>query len=128
GSNAGTGPYLQGDKGKPGLPDLDARRGKRAPTAAQTAAAHGAAVDWNQFGTPSSLIDYGGYLATGLSGNPVDAARAWLEQNAELMRLSPDAIGNLQLVASSPVGAGRAVLFQQRFGGLPAGFDGLVAV
>ena len=76
----------------------------------------------------ASLIDYGSYLATGLSGNPVDAARQWLKQNADLMRLSPDAVDNLQLVASSPIGAGRSVLFQQRFGDLPTGFDGLVAV
>src|SRR5262249_3175074 len=68
-------PSLQGDKGKPGLPDLDARHGKRAPTAAQQAATHGASVRWNQFGTPATLIDYGGYLATGLAGDPVAAAR-----------------------------------------------------
>src|SRR5262245_25981970 len=128
GGNAGGGPVLQGDKGKPGLPDVDNRRGKQAPTPAQKAATHGATVRWNQFATPASLIDYGGYLATGLSGNPVDAARQWLKQNADLMRLSPDAVDNLQLVANSPIGGGRAVLFQQRFGDLPTGFDGLVTV
>ena len=31
-------------------------------------------------------------------------------------------------MASAPIGKGRAVLFQQRFGGLPAGHDGLVVV
>ena len=40
-----------------GLPDLDVRTGKLAPTAAQRSDVRdlGASVAWNQFGTPSSL-------------------------------------------------------------------------
>ena len=52
-----------------GLPDLDARTGSVVPTAAQKqlASSLGAHATWNRFGTPQSLIKYGGYLATGLS-------------------------------------------------------------
>ena len=39
----------------------------------------GTQVAWNQFGTPSSLVDPGGTLATGVAGaTPEAAARAWL--------------------------------------------------
>ena len=37
-------------------------------------------------------------------------------------------VADLELVASNPIGDGRAVLFRQRFGGLPSGHDGLVAL
>ena len=48
-----------------GRPDLDARTGNVDPTAAQQqiASSLGATVTWNRFGTPQSLIKYGGYLA-----------------------------------------------------------------
>src|SRR5215470_16843130 len=51
-----------------GKPDLDARVGSVAPTSAQQqlVSSLGAHVTWNRFGTPGSLIKYGGYLATGL--------------------------------------------------------------
>ena len=50
-----------------GLPDLDTRTTEAAPTAAQTTAAQqlGAAVSWNRFGTPSSVYNLDGNLATG---------------------------------------------------------------
>jgi hypothetical protein len=61
-----------------GLPDYDARTGTVEPSGAQLSLVKGmhAHATWNRFGTPQSLIRYGGYLATGLSGDPVDAARA----------------------------------------------------
>ena len=61
-----------------GKPDIDARAGSVAPTAAQQQIVSnlGAHATWNQFGTPRSLINYGGYLATGLSTDPVAAAKA----------------------------------------------------
>ena len=47
------------------IADFDARTGKVAPSAAQIneAGLLGAHVEWNAFGTPHSLISYGGYLA-----------------------------------------------------------------
>lgn len=51
------------------LPDIDVRPGQIRPTAQQKAAvgALGAHAFWNDFGTPTSLINYDGYLATGRS-------------------------------------------------------------
>ena len=48
--------------------------------------------------------------------------------NTTLLGIDGSAVADLELLASAPIGKGRAVLFQQRFGGLPAGHDGLVVV
>src|SRR6266540_1693111 len=66
-----------------GLRDLDARAGSVAPTSAQRTIVSqlGASATWNRFGTPASLIKYGGYLATGLGSDPVTAARTFVGQN-----------------------------------------------
>jgi extracellular elastinolytic metalloproteinase len=110
--------------------DLDAR-GRVAPTAAQRAAAKdlGAVVRWNRFGTPASLLPSGGSdaLATGLSAKGADASRAFLAENAALFGLTAGDVGRLELLYDVPIGRGRAVLLRQRFDGLPAGQDGLVA-
>ncbi len=115
-----------------GLPDLDARPGAVKPTAAQrqTVRALGAHVTWNRFGTPASLIDYGGYLATGLSGGPVKVARSFVSRYRGLFRLTATGIGNLKLLNDSPLtGSGaHAVMLRQTFGGLPATQDGLITV
>src|SRR5436190_9676913 len=114
------------------LADLDARAGSVAPTAAQQQVVSnlGAHATWNQFGTPKSLITYGGYLATGLSSNPVTAAKTFITNNAALFRLSSQGVANLQLLNNSPmVGSdGHAVLFRQTFGGQAATQDGLITV
>ncbi len=120
------GPRLQGDQ--QAAVDLDARTGRKAPSERQKAVARGKTVRWNRFGTPQVLTSEGGYLATGLAGNPVAAARAWLARNTALLGIGRSAVADLELLASAPIGKGRAVLFQQRFGGLPAGHDGLVVV
>ena len=121
-------PTFQGDAF--GLRDADARGPGVAPSAAQRVevARAGATVRWNQFGTPASLIRFGGYLATGLSGDAVAVARTYLMQNRGLFRLSRAAVGHLDLISDAPIGSGHALLFQQRFGGLPAEPDGLVSV
>jgi len=115
-----------------GLPDLDARVGSVAPTSAQTqiVSTLGAHATWNQFGTPKSLIRYGGYLATGLSSNPVAAAKTFITNNAALFGLSSQGVANLRLLNNSPMvgSAGHAVLFRQTFGGLAATQDGLITV
>lgn len=115
-----------------GLPDLDARTGTVTPTSTQLAIVSnlGATATWNQFGTPRSLIKYGGSLATGLSGSPAAAALSWVRTNAALFRLSNQGVDNLELLNDSPmVGTtAHAVLFRQRFGNLPAAQDGMIAV
>src|SRR5918995_6377478 len=91
-SSAGAGNNLQGElepgfQGESGIPpDFDRRSGRRAVTDAQEsrAAALGAAVRWNRFGTPQSLISYDGALDSGIAGDPVSAAKSWLRQNATL--------------------------------------------
>jgi extracellular elastinolytic metalloproteinase len=123
-------PQLQGDALGHGALDLDRRLGRQGATLRQKllVTTRRAAVRWNRFGTPKSLLRYGGYLGAGHSRNPVAAARHWLVANHRLLGVSRNALAGLQLVSSAPMGRGRAVLFQQAFGGLPAGHDGLVSV
>jgi extracellular elastinolytic metalloproteinase len=115
-----------------GLGDVDARVGSLAPTAAQRSAVSGlgATARWNRFGTPQSLIKYGGYLGTGLSGDPAAAARAWLNRNRAIFKLSAAQVSALELVNVQRMAQsnGRAVLFRQKFGNLPAAVDGMVTV
>ena len=115
-----------------GRPDLDARTGNVDPTAAQQqiASSLGATVTWNRFGTPQSLIKYGGYLATGLNADPVAAAKTFISDNRALFRLSDQGVANLQLLNDSPLvgSAGHAVLLRQTFGSLPSTQDGLISV
>ncbi|HEX2032275.1 MAG TPA: M36 family metallopeptidase [Actinomycetota bacterium] len=118
--------------GEHGLPDVDGRRGSAAPSPEQVAAADalGATrVSWSRFGTPQSLIRHGGYLATGLSRDPVRAASSFLSQNGTLFRLSGAELSSLAPANVASLGErAHAVLFRQTFGGLPAGHDGLVTV
>src|SRR5712691_6094278 len=115
-----------------GLPDFDSRTGVVQPTSQQLAMAStlGASVSWNQFGTPQSLIKYGGYLATGLTGDPATAALGWIRANGVLFRLSGQGVNNLQLLNDAGLSGTTAhvVLFRQSFGGLPATQDGLITV
>ena len=113
------------------LPDRDTRTGQIRPAAAQRADARalGARVNWNRFGTPSSLVDPGGALATGVRGaTPAAAARAWLDANAALFRL--DSADGLELQSDNALagGAGHAVTFRQVVGGLDAAGGGLVTI
>ena len=115
-----------------GLPNLDIRTGRVAPTAAQLSAVRslGATARWTKFGTPQSLAKYGGYLATGLTGDAATAARSWIRANRALFRLSDADVTNLQVEANSPLfgTAGRVVMFRQRLGGLASFPDGLINV
>lgn len=124
--------YVQSLDKQEGLRDVDARTGAVQPTAAQKSivSSLGAHVTWNRYGTPASLINYGGYLATGLGSDPVAAARAFVSKNKALFGLSGQGVNNLELLNDSPmVGSdGHAVLFRQTFGGLPATQDGLISV
>ncbi|HET7568863.1 MAG TPA: M36 family metallopeptidase [Gaiellaceae bacterium] len=111
-------------------PDLNVNAGVVEPTAAQQrlVARLGAHASWNRFGTPSSLIKLKGYLATGLGGDAVTAARTFLEDNKGLYRLSSakslELVNDIRLTGSKA----HAVLFAQRFGNLVADWEGLIAV
>jgi extracellular elastinolytic metalloproteinase len=113
-----------------GALDADYRTGTVAPTAQQqrAVAALDATATWNAFGTPATLSHVGGVLAKGLSSDAVTAARGFLSANRELFRLSQQDVDDLALLVDAPIGAGRAVTFQQRFNGLAAAADGLVSL
>jgi len=113
------------------LPDLDVRTTAVPPSAAQLAAAKqlGADVSWNKFGTPSSVYNLDGNLATGVHGADAAAAvRSWLDQNRALFGISSADALTLVRDASLAGGDGHAVLLGQSFGGVLAAPDGLVTV
>jgi extracellular elastinolytic metalloproteinase len=115
-----------------GLPDLDNRAGQVAPTTQQLAlvSSLGAKAEWNQFGTVHAMLKYGGFLATGLTGDPVSASREWIRANRALFRLSDQGVNSLELVSDGtmPYSSAHSVLFRQRFGNLVATQDGLINV
>lgn len=115
-----------------GLSDLDNRLGSVAPSSDQLAAVAslGARAQWNKFGTVHTMLKDGGYLATGLSGDPVSAAREWVRANRSLFRLSDQGVTDLELLSDGtmPFSQSHAVLFRQRFGDLAATHDGLINV
>ncbi|GHE42950.1 hypothetical protein GCM10017673_51530 [Streptosporangium violaceochromogenes] len=108
-------------------PDLDNRRGTVAPPASLARPAATTTIRWNALGTPA-VVTGSAPLAEGLGGDPEQAARAYLKANRPLFGLSPDAVDALERVAVNPVGKGHAVLLRQRFGDLPPGVDGQVAI
>ncbi|MFC4006034.1 M36 family metallopeptidase [Nonomuraea purpurea] len=110
-------------------PDLDNRQGQVPPPAGVNARSAGpqAEVRWNVLGTPAAVIS-AQPLAEGLGSDPEQAARAYLKSHESAFGLSAEAVDALEKVAVNPIGAGHAVLLRQRFGDLPAGVDGLVAI
>lgn len=115
------------------LEDFDSRTETIEPSASQiaTVANLGATARWNRFGTVHSLIKHGGALGSGYSSNPAVAARAWLRNYSGLFALSGGAVDQLELLNVSPFAGnteGQAVIFRQRFGGLPAADGGLITV
>jgi extracellular elastinolytic metalloproteinase len=85
-------------------------------------------VRWNGFGTPAVLAATGGPLARGLPADPVQAARAYVAANRDLLGLTERGAKSLEVLTVAPMGAGAAVVLRQRFGGLAAGRDGLLAL
>ena len=115
------------------LPDFDSREGSSVPPSGQALSivqSLGAKASWNSFGTPNSLVKHGGYLATGLSGSPVTAAKNWIRANKALFRLSDAGVNALELLNDSKMAGydGHAVIFRQKFGALPAAQDGMITV
>src|SRR5258705_3020929 len=115
-----------------GTHDLDTGAGQVSPSAQQMALVDsiGARAEWNQLGSVHAMLKYGGFLATGLSGDPVSAAREWVRANRVLFRLSDQNVTDLELVSDGvmPYSAAHAVLFRQRFGSLLPTQDGLINV
>lgn len=134
-AQSSTGPAQQGPEGfdfqreQQGRQDFDARHGEISPSVEQqVAVAREETVRWNRLGTPHVVTKPGGFLAEGLSAEPVDAAREWIAANSDLFGLSAEDVAELEVLRVSPLGAGHAVLLRQRFDDLPAGIDGLVSV
>ncbi|HEX6206962.1 MAG TPA: M36 family metallopeptidase [Actinomycetota bacterium] len=110
---------------------LDARTAVLQPTADQLAAAEalGATVRWNRFGTPQSLIRYGGPLASGVRGADAEtAARGWLATNAGLFGL--DGTDALELDAAVPLRGtdAQVLVFRQRIDGVLVSPDGILTL
>ena len=106
------------------------RRGQPSGAQRATVEAMGARATWNRFGTPSSLMRDGGWLAEGLDGSPAAAAREFVRRNAALFRLSQADVAGLELVSDARLAGSEAhaVIFRRRFGGLRAPTSGLLVV
>ncbi|MFC7106163.1 M36 family metallopeptidase [Nonomuraea rubra] len=106
---------------------MDNRQGRVQPPANLRLAAPAGKIRWNALGTPAAIVS-AEPLAEGLGSDPVQAARAYLKANEAVFGLTAEAVDALETVAVNPIGAGAAVLLRQRFGDLPSGVDGLVAI
>lgn len=110
--------------------DRDNRTGVAAPNGVQRAAAAklGVRVLWNSLGTPHALGPVATGLARGLPADPEAAARRYLTDNRDLFGFDESAVSSLERLLVQRIGAGAVVVLRQRFGGLPAGHDGLVSI
>ncbi len=116
-----------------GLADYDIRTGKIAPTSAQRAHAKRlvgrSKVRWNRFGTPSSIVRHGKFLARGIRAKSAPAAARWyLNRHKRLFGLA--SLDGLVLDNSHRLTGsnGYAVSFRQVFKGVPTSESGLVTV
>ncbi|WP_281390766.1 M36 family metallopeptidase [Nocardioides mesophilus] len=130
-----TGPAAAASRGwgdsPAGLGDLDTR-GTAAPTLTQrrAAAALGATVRWNAFGTPSSIFSPSGSLGSTGGADAVTAARDWVRTHRSLLGLSSSQVEGLELVNNQKLAGSRAraVLLRQRFGQLSPALASMVTV
>jgi extracellular elastinolytic metalloproteinase len=114
-----------------GLADFSIKQAEASPTAVQreAVAGLGAHAVWDDLGTPSSMVRYGGYLSRDVSGDTAaDAARSWLATNQEAFGL--ESLAGLELYSDSKLAFSdaHAVTFRQSFGGLPALDGGLITI
>ena len=112
------------------LADFDSRTASVAPSQAQLDAVAdlGAVARWTDFGTPESLIRYGGFLASGIqAGSAGDAALAFVDANRVLFRLGSTA--GLEVATVAPIGAtGRVVVLRQTVNGLRVSPEGTASI
>ncbi len=112
------------------LRDYDSRTATVLPSAAQEAAAArlDASVRWNEFGTPQSVVQHGGYVASGIdAGSAEAAARDWMTANRALFGLGSLDSLKLDHAARLPFSDAYAVIYRQEFGGL-AGSDNVLTI
>ncbi|MDP9794326.1 hypothetical protein J2S43_002838 [Catenuloplanes nepalensis] len=102
--------------------DLDNRGGVVTPDARQRGAAPDAR--FNALGTPRA--EGPGTLASGLPADPVAAARAYLKDNG--YGLDPASVDAMDVMLTRALGDATVVTLRQRYGTLPAGFDGLATL
>ena len=114
-----------------GLADFDSRSGKLAPTSSQRAHAKRIAgkVRWNRFGTPSSIVRYGKFLARGIRGKSAPVAARWYLNRHKVVFGLRSLDGLHHESTNRFVGSnGYAVHFRQIFKGVPTSESGLVTV
>ncbi|MFI5913297.1 M36 family metallopeptidase [Dactylosporangium sp. NPDC051541] len=115
-----------------GARDVDNRKGTVAPSGQQRSlAGKFGAVRFNAFGTPRALGPAARgrtSLAAGLAADPETAARQFLVQNQALFGIDEQSVAAMDAVLVRPIGSATVVTLRQRFGGLPAGHDGLASI
>ena len=116
---------------KRGKADVDKRSGVEPPGAAQREAVArlGARARWNEFGTPASVVKFGGVLADNVAGaTAAEAARGWVRANKELFKLDDADVLQLSRDAKLEGSNAHAVVLRHRVGGLPVSPEGFVTV
>jgi len=116
--------------------DADRRGPRLQPTATTRAAVaslgKGISVSsWTQYGTPLSVLREKSFLATGLTGSPVQIARTYLRDHAAVWGLAPKDVDALQVVETGPLAGSTtaySISFNQKVGGLLVAQDGYVVV
>jgi extracellular elastinolytic metalloproteinase len=110
----------------------DVRSGTVAPLPAAVALVQGQNLTarWNRFGTVHVLHRPGGFIATGLTGDPEAAARGWMKQNRALFRLSEASIDALELYRDVALNrsTARVLLFRQVADGVPVAYEGRIKI
>ena len=114
-----------------GALEFDTRVGTVAPTKAQRRQVKRlkASVTWSRFGTPSTLVRHGKFLARGVRGkNPADAAGWYLNRHKALFGIS--SLDALAFVSANRLGdsTGWAITYRQVFDGLRTSESGTVTV
>jgi hypothetical protein len=102
------------------LDDVDRRKGSTAPAARSL----DGTVRWNRFGTAQSWLAPAGVRVE--AANAEQAARRLVDRHAAALGGTGDfEVRHAERLAGTK---GHAVVLRQRFGGLPAGIDGIVTV
>src|SRR3954468_5329847 len=122
--------YIEGQESDQ-LPEYDITAGDDLqPLAFQTSAAKelDAKVTWNVHGTPATIFNRSGFVATGVKGaSAAAAARSWINANRKLFGIP--STRSLKLVTAAPLrgtSTDHAVVFRQSFHNVIS--DGQLAV
>ncbi len=109
--------------------DIDNRSAATQPTAQQRALASqlSPSVRFNKYGTPAELMPKVETRQLTATSDPVAIARGFLMANNAAFGLSTQAINEMDVLVSRPMGEGSYVMLRQRFGSVPSSLDGLAA-